>query len=242
MSERIPIRKIRLDGGTQSRAALDDTVIDEYAAAIMMKAEFPPADVFYDGTDYWMADGFHRLKATEKAGVARMSCTVHQGTKRDAVLFSLAANASHGLRRTNADKRRAVTLLLQDAEWSQWSDREIARRCAVGRDLVGEIRRDLSVGTDRCDLEPSDNKTPPDGEPMPPKKKRKRKVRRKGKVYEQTQPEPDVRSPDDVISGLVMKAILQIKALLEDWPEGHSYDYLVYQLRDFATNLEGTRR
>lgn len=43
------------------------------------------------------------------------------------------------------DKRRSVLRLLNDAEWSQWSDREIARRCGVGADLVGKLRASLSV-------------------------------------------------------------------------------------------------
>jgi hypothetical protein len=38
------------------------------------------------------------------------------------VLHSAGANAMHGLRRTNADKRRTVMLLLQDEEWAAWSD------------------------------------------------------------------------------------------------------------------------
>jgi len=37
--------------------------------------------------------------------------------------------------------------MMTDAEWS---DREIARRCVVSADLVGEMRRALSVGNDRC--------------------------------------------------------------------------------------------
>jgi hypothetical protein len=40
------------------------------------------------------------------------------------------------LRRSNADRRRAVMALLKDEEWSGWSDREIARRCRVGHVLV----------------------------------------------------------------------------------------------------------
>ena len=56
------------------------------------------------------------------------------------MLFSVGANATHGLRRTNDDKRRAVLTLLSDAEWSQWSDREIAKRCGVSPDTVGRIR------------------------------------------------------------------------------------------------------
>ena len=59
------------------------------------------------------------------------------------MLHSVGANTEHGLRRTNADKRRAVETLLRDEEWSQWSDREIARRCGVGADMVGDARRSI---------------------------------------------------------------------------------------------------
>lgn len=39
---------------------------------------------------------------------------------REAILFIVGANASHGLRRTNADKRRTVERLLADEEWRGW--------------------------------------------------------------------------------------------------------------------------
>src|SRR5713226_8682144 len=70
---------------------------------------------------------------------------VRPGTERDALLFSISCNGAHGLPRTNADKRKAVTLLLADAQWSQWSDREIARRCQVSNDFVSKFRRSASV-------------------------------------------------------------------------------------------------
>ena len=50
------------------------------------------------------------------------------------------------MRRTNEDKRRAVFKLLADDEWAKWSDREIARQCGVGPDLVGTLRPSPSVG------------------------------------------------------------------------------------------------
>ena len=44
----------------------------------------------------------------------------------------------------NADKRKAVATLLADAEWSAWSDSEIARRCAVSHDFVRRMRPSLA--------------------------------------------------------------------------------------------------
>lgn len=59
-------------------------------------------------------------------------------------LGRVGANASHGLRRTNDDKRRAVLTLLNDLEWAKWSDREIARACGVTHPFVAKQRADLS--------------------------------------------------------------------------------------------------
>lgn len=142
--ENVSLASIRTDGGTQPRAALYQNVIDDYADALQAGAVFPPVVLFYDGTDYWLADGFHRHGAHKQAGVSEIHADVRQGTRREAVLFSVGANAAHGLRRTNEDKRRAVMTLLQDAEWARWSDREIARRAGVHHDLVGGLRKSLA--------------------------------------------------------------------------------------------------
>ena len=131
---------IRCDGGTQPRAAMDENTIDEYAEAMGEETKFPPITVFFDG-EFWLADGFHRLKAAEKIGLFKITVEVKQGSLRDAVLYSCGANATHGLRRSNVDKRRAVLRLLEDKEWSQWSDRSIARCCGVSHDLVNRMRK-----------------------------------------------------------------------------------------------------
>ena len=128
---------IRIDGGTQPREAIDEQLVAEYAESV---GDLPPMVVFNDGADYWLADGFHRWHAYRKAGFTTVSCDVRKGTCRDAVLYSVGANAEHGKRRTNADKRKAVQTLLNDAEWSKWSDRAIAKACRVGADLVATVR------------------------------------------------------------------------------------------------------
>lgn len=136
----LPLASIRADGGTQSRAAIDESVVAEYQDHLK---SLPPVVVFYDGSDYWLADGFHRLEAHKRASLESIIAEIRQGTLRDAVLFSVGANAAHGLRRTNADKRRAVELLLGDEEWKLKSDRWVANRCGVGHQLVASIRNQV---------------------------------------------------------------------------------------------------
>jgi hypothetical protein len=139
------ITDIRTDGATQSRESLDVATVAEYADAMANGAAFPAVVVFYDGQSYWLADGFHRVAAAKQSGMAEIDADVRQGSRRDAILLSVGANSSHGLRRTNADKRRAVMTLLNDEEWSRWSDREIARRCVVSHVTVKNYRDEISL-------------------------------------------------------------------------------------------------
>lgn len=90
------------------------------------------------------ADGFHRVRGYVLAGRSEIPADIRQGSKRDAVLFSVGANATHGLRRSNADKRRAVEVLLKDEEWGRWPVRKIADVCGVSHNFVADVRSDLS--------------------------------------------------------------------------------------------------
>ena len=145
----VAIAKIRMDGGTQPRAQLFEEVVTEYAEDMQQGAIFPPVIVYYDGKEYWLADGFHRVRAREAIGSKEVTADVRLGTQRDAVLYAVGANAAHGLRRTNADKHRAVKRLLRDKEWMKWSNREIARRCGVANSFVGRIRNSLSASKEQ---------------------------------------------------------------------------------------------
>jgi hypothetical protein len=75
----------------------------------------------------------------------KIAVDVRPGDKRAAILFSVGANASHGLRRTNGDKRRAVLVLLKDSEWAQRSDRWIAEKCGVSNTFVASLRAQVST-------------------------------------------------------------------------------------------------
>ncbi|MFP4225036.1 MAG: ParB N-terminal domain-containing protein [Phycisphaeraceae bacterium] len=142
---KLKVNEIRIDGGTQPRAEIDESYIGELVEAITEHdARFPPVDVYADGKTYWLADGFHRLHAHRKVGTEKISAKIFRGSRRDAILHSVGANATHGLRRSNVDKREAVRTLLEDEEWGKWSDREIARRCGVDHKTVGRLRDELT--------------------------------------------------------------------------------------------------
>lgn len=131
---------IRIDGGTQSRSRILQDMVDDYAIAMADGAEFPPIVVFFDGKEYWLADGFHRYHATRKNKRASIVANIRNGTVRDAILYSFGANGMHGMQMTNEDKRRIVLEMLNDFEWEQWSDREIARACHVSHPFVAKLR------------------------------------------------------------------------------------------------------
>lgn len=144
MKTNIAIDDIILDPRCQPRTEMDPQLILDYVEAMRDGATFPPVIVYHDESDYYLADGFHRVEAARLADTSEIACDVRRGGLRDAILHAVGANAAHGKRRTNADKRRAVEVLLGDDEWQEWSDREIARRCEVTHPFVARVRRELS--------------------------------------------------------------------------------------------------
>jgi len=108
----IAIADLRRDE-LQTRAALSEETVSDYKEAMDAgRAEFPPVVVFKDNLRkrLYLADGFHRVEAMLRRGDKRVKADVRAGTYADALKFALGANANHGLRRTNADKRHAVEM------------------------------------------------------------------------------------------------------------------------------------
>jgi hypothetical protein len=84
------------------------------------------------------------------------------GTRLDAIEASCGVNVDHGLRRTNGDKRKAVSRMFEvmTARGENWSDREIARRCAINeRSPILADERPKATGVERQ----SDVRTGADG-------------------------------------------------------------------------------
>lgn len=142
---KILLTKIRLDGGTQPRKELDETLVQHYTEEILEGQAFPPVDLYFDGKHYWLSDGFHRWHAHKRAGHKDIESNVTEGTKRDAFIASLKANAQHGKARTPEERRYVVQLALEDIELGDLSDTQIAQICLVSNMTVGRVRKAIGL-------------------------------------------------------------------------------------------------
>jgi hypothetical protein len=139
-----------------TEAISDMFTVSDYAEDMKNGQTFPPLSVVFDGEHYWLWDGFHRLAAHVKNEAKFVACEVRQGKVEEARWLALGANKNHGLRRTNADKRRAVEMALKSRP--KMSDRAIAEHCGVSHQTVCNHREALS----KVDSQP-DTRTGRDG-------------------------------------------------------------------------------
>lgn len=168
MTKKLPLSAIRIDAGTQSRMTIDDAVVSEYADALKAGTILPPITVFHNGVAYFLADGFHRYFAHKRNGTVIVDAECDEGTESDARWFAAGANTLHGLRRSNADKRKAIEMAL--AERPQMTNRAIAEHCRVSDMLVAEVRESIKRQVQEYAPEPpsESRRVGRDGKSYPP--------------------------------------------------------------------------
>lgn len=155
MLKELAIKDLRIDGGTQQRP-VDDDVVVEYKYKMAEGEEFPAIDVMFDGHAYWVYDGFHRLHATRKNGKQVIKANVTDGTQRDAIYQSFAANKSHGLaRQPGTVKRMLLEKILPDEEWSKTTDEKMARHIGCSRRTLIRARQSIKESADTGQVDSS---------------------------------------------------------------------------------------
>jgi N6-adenosine-specific RNA methylase IME4 len=141
--EEIPLDQLVTSEGTQPRDEMDVALVAQYAEEMERGDQFPPIEVVEtpDGK-FIVTDGFHRKSAAIKAGLDTFTCKVEQGDLEYARWVSLSANATHGKRRTRADKRRAIKRALKG--WgTEKSDNQIAQHVGCSQPTVSKYRKEL---------------------------------------------------------------------------------------------------
>ncbi len=138
--KKLNLLNIRTDGGTQPRLELDQNLVKEYAEVMREGVVFPPVEVFHDGSEYWLVDGFHRYFGYKANGLTSIEAIVHTGTLREAQFYAWKANNKHGNRLKPEDIRAIIRILLTDEEYSKWSNNHIAKELGISSMTVGRVR------------------------------------------------------------------------------------------------------
>ena len=138
--KKIKIDAIRIDGGTQCRLVIDQPTVYSYLESMKEGDEFPLMETVFDGSTYWLTDGFHRYHAFKLLGIKEIEVKYKPGTLQDAQIEALKANGKHGKPLTNEDKRNKVEMALKIEGFDKKSDYEIAKICQVSHTFVASIR------------------------------------------------------------------------------------------------------
>jgi hypothetical protein len=240
----VKLSEITVDPSIQSRAGLNEKVVDKYAERMKAGDVFPAVNVFRTEAGLLLADGFHTYEAARRTGFTEISALTNQGSRKDAIEFSLRANTTHGLPRTNEDKRQAARLALE--EFSDRSDGAIAEMIKVSQSFVSGIRRELKSdlsSVPRLGRDGKKRKSPNPKSPRP-KKSAKAEVDQTPMRVELAEPSAD-ESKEEPCDAETPTAFDQdqawegvedcLRTRLEGWPQGMRKAF-GDRLRKFADN------
>jgi hypothetical protein len=142
-TQTLNLDEIVVDPEFQPRAnALDNKHVEDLMVAYELpESSVQPMTVWMiegRGNKPYLVKGFHRREALVRLKRKKAEFEVRHGTVADAILDAAGSNRSHGLKRTPADKRRAVEMVLQCHP--DWSDRRLADVVGVSHFMVAEYR------------------------------------------------------------------------------------------------------
>ena len=165
-TEKIKLKSLVTEG-LQIRCAMDKDAIADYAEAMEDGAKLPPIIVFREKDKFYLADGFHRVEAARMNGADEIDAEVREGGFNDALRHALGANASHGLRRSNADKRRALGIAWQNRTTlfgrTNPKCRDLANVCGVSHNFANEFIRSANLSSDDKNSTGDESAAEPEG-------------------------------------------------------------------------------
>lgn len=177
--------ELMVDPRLQFRVRMSEEAIAEYGATLKERPlDMPPlrAVRIEDGrVIVW--DGFHTYYGALHNKLPGIRVWVRKGTPDDAILLAAGANATHGIPRTAADRRKAIRAILGHPEFGRFSNVRIGEVCRVDEKLVREVRKDWDQ--EQADREAA-AQAKAEGKPTPPKAKPAPRVGRDGKLQAAT--------------------------------------------------------
>ena len=138
-----------MDSGTQSRAdQVPDSVVQEYMGLRADGVVLPPISVVSDGVHHWPTGWLYSVSGWKNPSVTiRFRQMLRPGLSKMRYGRRSPQTDTHGVARTNADKRKAVLLALAHPHAKGMKSREIAKHTGVHHSTVCAILNEQKVGS-----------------------------------------------------------------------------------------------
>ena len=106
-----------------SSASIVETLRQEIEAT----REYEPLSVCFDGSDYWLFDGYHRLEAMKLLGFNACWVRVYRGSRRDALRRYIRDKLKSKGQGNRLVFKHCLRVLSEDPEWSHASSNDLSR-------------------------------------------------------------------------------------------------------------------
>ena len=165
----VPIKSVKVHANLQPRVEMNDDHVKQIVNALVDNnnvLDDKPIhcwniknDIANSVNGLYVVDGHHRFKAFRDKSLKfqTVDVIIHESERpenvndfefeaiqmSDALKFAIKANNHHGspLKRSQADNRRAITLILDDRTNVKMSDSAIAELCGVSAPTVAKVRK-----------------------------------------------------------------------------------------------------
>lgn len=144
----VRLAEIKMDPAIHIRERLYEDTIQSYMDAF---DKLPPIVLFRTKEGLLLADGFHRVAAADRLGIATIDAEIKEGTREEALEYASYANAKHGRPLTTEERRAAIgRLRLLHPDWDYG---RVAKLLSCSERLIAntlranEVRKSLARPT-----------------------------------------------------------------------------------------------
>lgn len=146
-TRKLTVKDIYVDPEIMPRAEINRELVEEFKE-IMRRLPMPAIDVMVIEGKYWLWDGLTRLTAAKELNLPDILADVlPKGNKPQLTWLAAGANAKHGQRLSNPDKRRAVELALSTPEGQKATAEAVADHVGVSAALVHKVKQSIAART-----------------------------------------------------------------------------------------------
>lgn len=225
----IPIKDICITGGTQHRP-VDKKVVIQYAERKKAGDNFPLIEITFDGNNYYLTDGFHRVAAARKLGKNYINANVVNGTRRDAKYSSFQANKTNAFPRQPGTLKGIAEEMLKDEEWGKMSIKDMANHIGISERYVKKVHADLKKEANSSKSQ-GVNSSPP----KPGSKPKKQLSRAKSRNVKRGDSDYEADVPEKVVLDATGKEVP--KHLVKYFERANEFRAMIKQLNDMLKTV-----